>query len=137
MDSASNSTKKLRDEKGRLLPGCTANPRGVNAGPALPPQFLVEAPRTIAREVERAMFSTEDEIQAMRNSPHATMLQKIIAQSLIDLMRAPGKNAKLLDAILSRWAGKAKEEITIRTDSDIKPTIIEIVAKTVGERKSD
>lgn len=134
----SGASEIKRNENGQLMKGGPSlNPAGGPKGRGIPPQFLVEAPRTIAREVERAMFSTESEIKSMMESPSATVLQKIIAKSVIQLIENPGKNAKLLDAILSRWAGKAKEEITIRTDSDIKPTIIEIVAKTVGERKSD
>lgn len=76
---------------------------------------------------------TMSELSELSENKELSALDKMLINSLIMCISNPSDNTKLMDLLLTRFAGKVREEIEVNNNKDEKPTVIQIVAQDFSQ----
>ena len=71
---------------------------------------------------------TLKELGELSNHPDLSALDKMLINSIIMCISNPSDNTKLMDLLLTRFAGKVREEIEVNGITKDKPTVIQVVS---------
>ena len=106
-------SKPARDEKGRLLPGQTANPNGIGGRPRLPDWFKSRGPDALRVLLAQAT----GEIVADENGKVLPAVQQVATESTAK------ERAAAAELVANRLYGKAPDVITGDADNPVRASI--------------
>ena len=76
---------------------------------------------------------TLKELGELSDHPDLSALDEMLINSIIMCISNPSDNTKLMELLLTRFAGKVREEIEVNNNREEKPTVIQIVAQDFSQ----
>lgn len=99
--------------------------------------IFAENALAITFKVSDFFLLKESDIDAILNDIDATVIDRILAKAIKNVIEDPGKNLGTLSMLLDRYAGKVRDEIPVKDNDTQRPAIIEIIAHKITEKKEE
>lgn len=134
VDPSSKQDGVRRDEKGRILPGSTLNPKGAGGfqdHPEIRSGGSWKREDTARYKLERMMQLTEAELNDIIDNPASPKFEQKLAKAMID------GSWPVLREMMNEVYGRPKESIDISSQDNAPPIIKGFVLPTLPEHFID